>query len=83
MMGLYRVRSPSVTGISVSALQLRTIRLRGASIAGYNYVREQHGLSLGLFNDANRLNGIQLGLLNRARNNPRGFRWLPIINAHF
>jgi hypothetical protein len=83
LMGLYRVRSPSVSGISVSALQLRTIRLRGASVAAYNSVREQHGLSIGIFNDARRLHGVQLGLLNRADNNPRATRWLPLINAHF
>jgi hypothetical protein len=83
VMGLYRVRSPSVTGISLSALQLRTIRLQGASVAAYNYVREQRGLSIGVFNDARRLHGVQIGLLNRAGNNPRATRWLPLVNAHF
>ena len=83
LMGLYRVRSPRVTGLSLSAVQMRAIWLRGISVAGYNYVAEQRGLTIGLYNDARRLKGIQLGLINRARNNSSGLRWLPLVNAHF
>ena len=72
-----------MTGIAVSAVQLQAISLRGASIAGYNYVARQRGFTIGIYNDARRLNGLQIGLINRARNNPPAMRWLPIINAHF
>jgi hypothetical protein len=83
MLGLYRVRAPRVSGLAVSALQLRTMQLRGVSVAGYNDIRQQRGIAIGIYNDARRLNGVQIGLINRARNNPRATRWLPIINAHF
>ena len=58
-------------------------RLRGVSVAGYNYVAQQRGLTIGVYNDARHLKGIQLGLINRARNNSSGLRWLPLVNAHF
>jgi hypothetical protein len=83
LMGLYRVKSPTITGLALSALQTRAILLRGVSVAGYNYIAEQRGLTIGLYNDARSLKGVQLGLINRARNNPPAARWLPLINAHF
>ena len=82
-MGLYRVRAPRVTGLALSAVQMRSIWLRGVSVAGYNYVAEQRGLTIGLYNDARRLEGVQIGLINRARNNSPALRWLPLVNAHF
>ena len=44
---------------------------------------EHHGLAIGIINTAARLRGVQIGLLNYAGNNPRGLRWLPLLNAHF
>jgi hypothetical protein len=41
-----------------------------------------NGLSIALFNKTKELRGIQVGLLNIARNNPKGFRVLPVINMH-
>jgi len=83
LVGGYRVRAPRLTGIATSVIQTRAIQLRGIAVGGYNDFREQRGLSIGLYNDARRLHGVQLGLVNRARNNAPGFRWLPIVNAHF
>jgi hypothetical protein len=79
----YRVRTPSATGLLVTGW-LRTSRLDGVSIGGYNNVRGvQHGLTIGVFNSADELHGVQIGLLNRAKNNRPPFRWLPIVNLHF
>ena len=83
LVGLYRVRAPTIAGIALSAVQMRAIALHGISIAGYNYVSRQRGLTIGVYNDARQLHGMQIGLINRARNNAPGARWLPIINAHF
>ena len=83
-MGLYRVRTPTLRGVSVAAGMMRSRYMEGISVAGYNHVRrEQRGLTIGLYNDARRLRGVQVGLLNRARNNPPGRRYLPIVNWHF
>lgn len=63
---------------------LRTTRLRGLSVAGYNEVNGvQVGVTVGIFNTADELRGLQVGLLNRAKNNRSPFRWLPLVNASF
>ena len=83
-MGLYRVRSPTCHGISLSALQMRAILLRGVSVAGYNYVAEQRGLTIGLYNDARRLQGRAARVDQPgAKQLRRAARWLPLVNAHF
>lgn len=81
LVGLYRVRSPRISGISVSALQVRTAELRGLAIAGHTDVRHQRGVAIGIYNDARQLNGIQIGLVNRVRENPLWSQWLPLVNA--
>jgi hypothetical protein len=43
----------------------------------------QTGVTVGIYNSAEVLNGVQIGVLNRAKNNPPGLQWLPILNAHF
>ena len=83
MVGLYRVRSPRVSGAAISALQVRAFEQRGVAVATTTDIRRQRGLTIGVFNDARQLRGVQIGLLNRARNNPGWAQWLPIINAHF
>ena len=83
MVGGYRVRAPRLTGVALSVIQTSAIQMRGMAVGGYNSFRAQRGLAIGIYNDARRLDGVQLGLINRARNNPSGFRWLPIVNAHF
>jgi hypothetical protein len=61
-----------------------TGRFKGASVSAFNYIKgEQHGLTIGLLNIARHLNGVQFGLINYAKNNPRGLKLLPIVNAHF
>jgi hypothetical protein len=83
LVGLYRVKSPRVSGVALSAVNLRTAELRGISVAGHNDVRVQRGLTIGVYNDARQLHGVQLGLINRVRNNPAWARWLPLVNARF
>lgn len=59
-------------------------RLKGFSMSAFNHIKgRQDGLVIGLLNVAGDLNGIQIGLLNYARNNRRGLRLLPLVNAHF
>jgi hypothetical protein len=58
-------------------------RFRGASAAGFNYVKgEQRGLTIGVVNYARQLHGVQIGVVNYARNNPPGLRVLPLINVN-
>jgi hypothetical protein len=58
-------------------------RFTGLSVSAFNRIRgEQHGITIGVFNYARRLRGLQIGVLNYAGNNPRGLRWLPILNAN-
>ena len=57
--------------------------MQGVTVSAVNHiVGTQRGLAIGIVNYASTLNGIQLGVLNYARNNPRPFRLLPIINVN-
>jgi hypothetical protein len=83
-LGAYRVKSPEITGASLSALMVRTRDLHGLAVASYTRVRgTQRGVSIGLFNDANRLHGVQIGLLNRVRRSDGSSSILPLVNARF
>ncbi len=55
----------------------------GVAVGSYVKTKKMNGLSIGVFNKCNDLHGIQIGLLNHAANNPKGLRWLPLINLHF
>jgi len=58
--------------------------LTGVAVSSCNWIKgEQRGLSIGILNYATKLNGIQLGLINIAKNNPKGAKVLPFVNAHF
>lgn len=76
--------APETQGIAIAAARLRTETLTGLSVAGYNQVLGiQRGITIGLYNKADELHGVQLGLLNFAGNNRGPARWLPILNMHF
>ncbi len=58
--------------------------LIGFTMGSFNYIRgSQTGLALGIVNYAYSLNGIQIGLINHVSDNPKYFRTLPFVNAHF
>ena len=58
--------------------------MTGVSISAFNHIKgSQRGLAIGIFNYANECKGIQIGILNHIASNPRGLRWLPLINASF
>lgn len=74
-------------------------KLTGMMIGGYNLVKEQKGVLLGLFgnsikkgsglqigtlfNTAKSFDGVQIGFINHIEENPLLFRWMPGINFHF
>ena len=81
-----------VGGVNVRwiALAIGTVQIKndghliGFAASGFNYIKgTQHGLSIGIVNYAFRLKGVQLGLINIVRENPKGLRILPIMNANF
>ena len=56
-------------------------RVKGVSVSAFNHIKgQQYGLSIGLLNYAWEAHGLQIGVLNYAGNNPKGLRWLPILN---
>jgi hypothetical protein len=58
--------------------------LTGLTTAVFNQIKgKQTGLAIGIFNYARSLNGVQIGLINHVPENPKYFRTLPILNAHF
>jgi hypothetical protein len=59
-------------------------RMVGFSASAFNHFKgTQHGLAIGIVNYAYRLKGVQIGLINIVRDNPRGMKVLPILNANF
>ena len=61
-----------------------TPTMTGVSISAFNHIQGvQKGLTIGIFNYAHKVKGLQIGLLNYNRSNPKGLRWLPILNAGF
>lgn len=82
-----------VTGITVAPAYFRITNegnndtepaMMGVSISAFNHIQGvQKGLTIGIFNYAHKVRGLQIGLLNYNRSNPKGLRWLPILNAGF
>jgi hypothetical protein len=57
---------------------------KGISVSIFTKVNgQQNGVSLGVVNYAKKLKGVQFGLINIVKENPKGFRILPIFNMHF
>ncbi|MBK6456056.1 MAG: hypothetical protein IPF87_08250 [Gemmatimonadetes bacterium] len=55
--------------------------LRGVGVSSFNYIQgTQRGLTIGIVNYARSLHGVQVGVVNIVRDNPKGRRWLPIVN---
>ena len=72
-----------INGVAICFGTVMADEVNGLTLAGVNRSMEHHGLSIGLFNRTEKLRGVQIGLINYAGNNPRGLRWLPLINMHF
>jgi len=82
-----------VTGITLAPAYFRITNegnsdiiptMTGVSISAFNHIEGvQKGLTIGIFNYAHKVKGLQVGLLNYNKSNPKGLRWLPILNAGF
>jgi hypothetical protein len=95
--GAPQVQGITIGGIGVGGETLKGIhlalgtvmvtnngRMVGFSASAFNYFKgSQHGLAIGIVNYAYRLKGVQIGLVNIVRDNPRGMKVLPILNANF
>lgn len=88
-MGLYGVTSWSpdwkiklINGCAMGLVGTGAEKVNGLTIGAINGSNELHGLSIGIFNRTEKLRGIQFGLINYAGNNPKGLKWLPLINIH-
>jgi hypothetical protein len=79
----YLMAGEKFRGIAVTGGYFESNVFKGIGVAGYTSANKMNGLSIALFNKADELHGIQFGLLNYVKNNPKGFRILPIINLHF
>ena len=78
-----RIHAETIKGFA-SSLVVTTGEMHGLGIAAVNYSSDfQVGLSIGIVNYTERLKGIQLGLINIAKNKPKPFRVMPILNACF
>lgn len=57
---------------------------KGVSVSIFTKVNgQQNGVSLGVVNYAKKIRGVQFGLINIVKENPKGFRILPIFNMRF
>jgi hypothetical protein len=88
-LGLYGVTSwspdwkiKSINGCAMGLVGTGAEKVNGLTVGAINGSNEHHGLSVGLFNRTEKLRGVQIGLINYAGNNPKGLRWLPLINMH-
>ena len=72
-----------INGVAIALIGTSAEKVNGITIAAINGSTEHHGLSIGIFNRTEKLRGVQIGLINYAGNNPKGLRWLPLINMHF
>lgn len=70
-------------GIGVSCVYLTANTFNGLSISGIAKSDELNGVSIALYNKTDELHGFQFGLWNYAKNNPKGFKKIPILNLHF
>ncbi len=60
------------------------VSMSGVSISAVNMIKgTQKGVAIGVFNYARKQRCFQLGLLNYVKDNPKGLRLLPVFNAHF
>ena len=78
--GLLIVSGHHINGLAVTAGYLETETIRGLSLAGYSKTKTMYGLSIAIFNSTQNLHGLQVGVLNHAGNNPKGLKYLPLIN---
>lgn len=57
---------------------------KGVSVSVFTKVNgQQNGVSLGVVNYTKKIKGVQFGLINIVKENPKGFRILPIFNMRF
>ncbi|HIE64964.1 MAG: hypothetical protein ABGX83_03200 [Nitrospira sp.] len=72
-----------VNGIEIGLLIRVEQKITGLAISVSNRTKHLSGIQIGLVNYAEVLYGVQIGLINYAGNNPKGLKWLPLINVHF
>lgn len=71
-----------INGFAIGGIGVSSEKINGIVIGGFVGSDSQNGISFGLFNSTKKLKGMQIGIINHVANNPRGLRWLPIINFH-
>lgn len=76
------IPTDQINGIAIGILGTAADKVNGLTIGAINGSSQHNGLSIGIFNRTEKLRGVQLGLINYAGNNPKGLRWLPLINMH-
>ena len=58
--------------------------VKGVAISAVNHVRgKNNGVCIGIVNMTQGGKGVQLGLINYNASNPKGLRWLPVLNVSF
>jgi hypothetical protein len=78
--GIY-LKGEDLVGASFGGAYLHAYNTRGINISAYNDIDgHSEGISVGLLNVTESLKGVQLGVLNIVWDNPRGRRFLPLIN---
>ncbi|MEI6509114.1 MAG: hypothetical protein WCO54_11570 [Bacteroidota bacterium] len=81
--GLSVLSEGDIKGVALTPGYLRSDKLNGFAVAGYNNINQTKGITVAIINTTKSLHGIQLGLINYAANNPKWLRVLPLINLHF
>jgi hypothetical protein len=72
-----------LNGVAMAFIFTSIEKIRGLTIGAINGSLEHKGAAIGIFNYTDSLRGIQIGLINYSGNNPKGLKWLPIINMHW
>jgi len=72
-----------LNGVAMAFVGTSIEKIRGLTIGAINGSLEHKGAAIGIFNRTDSLRGIQIGLINYSGNNPKGLKWLPIINMHW
>lgn len=71
-----------IKGIAIGGIGVGADNIKGLAIGAMVTSKKQNGFSLAVYNNTTELHGLQIGLINHVANNPKGLRWLPLINLH-
>lgn len=71
-----------INGLAMGGIGVSAEKINGIAIGSLVVSEIQNGISFALFNSTKNLKGIQIGIINHVANNPKGLKWLPLINFH-